>query len=232
VTEDEQSRVGTEAAELRESVASAARRLSDEGLVPGTAGNVSARAGELVAVTPTGAKLGDLEAEQIGVVDLAGEQLAGPLAPTSELGLHLGIHGQRGDGAVVHTHAPLATALSLVLDELPVVHYQMLLLGGSVRVAPYATFGSAELAAGVLAALEGRTAALMANHGAVTVGPDPASATEASLLLEWACGLYLRAAAVGTPRALDESAQQAVVEQAMRLGYGETKSVQENPSDG
>jgi L-fuculose-phosphate aldolase len=209
-------------------VADAARRLSGEDLVPGTAGNVSARAGEVVAVTPTGAKLGDLEPGQIAVVDLDGNQLDGDLAPTSELTLHLGIHAERGDGAVVHTHAPIATALSLVLDELPVVHYQMLLFGGSVRVAPYATFGTPELAEGVLAALEGRTAALMANHGAVTVGSDLSTAVEAALLLEWACELYWRAAALGEPRELDSEAQQAVVDQAMKLRYGATRAAEED----
>lgn len=209
-------------------MADAARRLSGEDLVPGTAGNVSARAGEVVAVTPTGAKLGDLEPGQIAVVDLDGNQLDGDLAPTSELTLHLGIHAERGDGAVVHTHGPIATALSLVLDELPVVHYQMLLFGGSVRVAPYATFGTPELAEGVLAALEGRTAALMANHGAVTVGSDLSTAVEAALLLEWACELYWRAAALGEPRELDSDAQQAVIDQAMKLRYGATRAAEED----
>jgi L-fuculose-phosphate aldolase len=213
--------------ELREAVSAAARRLAEEGLVPGTAGNVSARVGRTVAVTPTGARLGELEPEQIAVVDPEGRQLEGPLAPTSELELHLGIHASRGDGAVVHTHAPLATALSLVVDELPVVHYQMLLFGGSVRVAPYATFGSSELAGGVLAALEGRNAALMANHGAVTVAPGPGAAVEAAVLLEWACGLYWRASAVGEPRTLDAGEQQAVIEQATRLGYGSTRAAGE-----
>jgi L-fuculose-phosphate aldolase len=226
--DDTGTRVDT--GDLRESVAAAARRLADEGLVPGTAGNVSLRAGEVVAVTPTGARLGELDAGQIAVVDTEGLQLEGPLAPTSELELHLGIHARRGDGAVVHTHAPLATALSLVLDELPVVHYQMLLFGGSVRVAPYATFGSSALAEGVLAALEGRNAALMANHGAVTVAPDPAAAVEAAVLLEWACGLYWRAAALREPRVLDAAAQQAVIEQAGRLGYGATRPPDEDES--
>jgi L-fuculose-phosphate aldolase len=228
VTAEEDTLAGASTPDLRESVAAAARRLSREDLVPGTAGNVSARAGEVVAVTPTGAKLGDLEGGQIAVVDLEGNQLDGPLAPTSELTLHLGIHAERGDGAIVHTHAPLATALSLVIDELPVIHYQMLLFGGSVRVAPYATFGTPELAEGVLAALEGRTAALMGNHGAVTVGSDPSAAVEAALLLEWACEIYWRAAALGEPRELDSEAQQAVVEQAMKLGYGTTKASEED----
>ena len=84
------------------------------------------------------------------------------------------------------------------------MHYEMLLLGGTVRVAPYATFGSPELAASVLDALEGRTAALMANHGAVAYGADVAGALRATELLEWACTVYWRAAAVGEPRVLTE----------------------------
>src|SRR5436305_15232401 len=149
----------------REQVAAASRRLAAEGLVVGTAGNVSARAGDRVAITPTGAVLGGLEPDQVSVVDLDGAPLGGDLAPTSELALHLGVYRRFDAGAVVHTHAPLATALSCVLDELPCVHYQMLLLGGTVRVAPYATFGTPELAEAVLDARDGRNEALMANHG-------------------------------------------------------------------
>jgi L-fuculose-phosphate aldolase len=208
---------------IREAVAAASRRLADERLVHGTAGNVSVREGGVVAVTPTGAQLAALAPEQVAVVDLEGRQVEGPLAPTSELGLHLGVHAERGDGALVHTHAPLATALSCVLEEVPVVHYQMLTFGGSVRVAPYATFGSAELAEGVRRALEGRTAALMANHGAVTVAGDADAAVELALLLEWACGLYWRAVQLGAPSLLDAADQQAVIEQAATLGYGDTR---------
>lgn len=207
----------------RERVAAAARRLAADGLVTGTAGNVSARAGELLAVTPTGARLEAVTPEQIAVVGLDGELLDGELAPTSELGLHLGIY-RRGDaGAVVHTHAPFATALACVVDELPVIHYQMLALGGAIRVAPYATFGTPELAELTLAALEDRSAALMANHGAIALGPDLDAAMEQARLLEWACELYWRAAAVGTPRALGESEQRAFLQEVSRRGYGTTR---------
>jgi L-fuculose-phosphate aldolase len=102
----------------------------------------------------------------------------------------------------------------------------MLLLGGEIRVAPYATFGTPELAEGVLAALEGRTAALMANHGAVTYGADMAGALEAALLLEWASGLYLRASTLGEPRALDQGQREAVVRAAVDSGYGTMKEVE------
>ena len=190
----------------------------------GTSGNVSARSGDQVAITPTGAALADLEAEQVTVVDLTGAVVDGELAPTSELELHLGVYERHGTGAVVHTHPPVATALSCVVDEVPCVHYEMLRLGGPVPVAPYETFGTPELAASVLDALEGRTAVLMANHGAVTIGPDPQAAADLTRLLEWACSVYWRAAAIGEPRALDEDARRAVVEAAVARGYGETKA--------
>src|SRR5438270_6917775 len=172
--------------ELREHVAAAARQLAAAGLVLGTAGNVSARDGELVAITPTGAVLGELEADQVTVLDPEGGVVAGELAPTSELALHLGVYERYDARAVVHTHAPMATALSCVLDELPCVHYQMLLLGGPIRVAPYRTFGSPELASVVLDALEGRLAALMANHGAIAFAHEIDAAVGEAMLLEWA----------------------------------------------
>lgn len=207
----------------REQVASAARRLAAAGLVAGTNGNVSVRAGDLVAVSPTGARLAELEAADVSVVDLSGAPRHGALAPTSELGLHLGVYARYEAGAVVHTHAPMATALACVLDEVPLVHYEMLGLGGAVRVAPYATFGTPELARGVVAALDGRTAALMANHGAVTHGPDLAAALRAAELLEWACTVYWRAAQLSTPRTLSDADVRAVVEQVTSTGYGATR---------
>src|ERR687883_545806 len=204
----------------REQVAAACRRLAAEGLVVGTAGNVSVRAGDRVAISATGAVLRDATPDEVTVVDLDGRVVGGELEPTSELDLHLGVYRRYDTGAVVHTHAPVATAVACVLDgELPCVHYQMLLLGGPVRVAPYATFGTPELASSVIEALDGRTAALMANHGAITHGPDLDGAVERSLLLEWACGVYWRAAALGEPRALDEGQRQAGVEGAVRRRY-------------
>ena len=217
------SGAGSDIEGAREAVAAAARRLAGERLVLGTSGNVSLRAGDAVAVSPTGAKLAELEPGQVAVTDLDGNQTDGALAPTSELGLHLGIHAERGDGAVVHTHSPFATALSCVVDELPPVHYEMLRFGGSVRVAPYATFGSEELAAAVHAALDGRTAALMANHGSVVAAASMDAAVELALLLEWACEVYWRASQIGTPRTLGDDELRAVVEQVSTLGYGATR---------
>jgi L-fuculose-phosphate aldolase len=205
---------------VRERVAAAGHRLADAGLVLGTAGNISEREGEQVAITPTGAVLEALTAEQVTVVDLDGHQLDGELAPTSEIELHLGVYRRYQAGAVVHTHSPLATALSCVLDELPVIHYHLLMLGGPIRVAPYRTFGTPELAEVTLDALEERGAALMANHGAIVHGQELDAAVEMSLMLEWACGVYWRAAAIGTPRTLDDSQRTAVVEAVVNRGYG------------
>ncbi|HTU31550.1 MAG TPA: class II aldolase/adducin family protein [Solirubrobacteraceae bacterium] len=214
--------LGPELTAARERVAAASRGLAEAGLVHGTAGNVSERVSDLVAITPTGARLAELTAAQITIVDLDGTVVDGPLAPTSEAGLHLGVYARHHAGAVVHTHAPLATALSCVLDELPCVHYQMLALGGPVPVVPYFTFGSTELAEATVTALEGHLAALMANHGAITHGHDLAAAVENAHLLEWACTVYWRAASIGTPRTLSEAELAAVIETVVRSGYGTT----------
>ncbi len=218
--------MGTVLEPARERVAEAGRKLAAAGLVLGTAGNISEREDDRVAITPTGAVLEHLTAEQVAVVDLGGQHLDGELAPTSELELHLGVYRRYEAGAVVHTHAPMATALSCVLDELPVVHYHVLMLGGPVRVAPYRTFGTPELAEATLDALEERTAALMANHGAITHGPDLTTAVELSLVLEWACDVYWHAATIGAPRSLDAGERQAVIEAALERRYGATQPAQ------
>lgn len=213
---------------LRSEVAGAARRLNEAGLLVGTAGNVSARGGDLVAVTATGVELGACTPHDVTLVDLSGAVVEGSLAPTSELELHLGVYADSpagAVGAVVHTHAPFATALACVLEELPVIHYQQLTLGGGVRVAPYATFGTAALADGVREALDGRSAALMANHGSVAIGADLGKAVDNALLLEWLCQLHHRASALGTPRQLTEAQQHDVIAAALARGYGSKKEI-------
>lgn len=212
----------------RDRVAVACRRLAAAGLLIGTAGNVSLRFEDLVAVTATGAVLADITAEDITVVDLAGTVVSGRYAPTSELGLHLDIYRAYGAGAIVHTHAPKSTAVACVLDELPVLHYQQLLLGGATKVAAFHPFGTAELAHAVQDALQGKQSALMANHGAVTLGATLDKAVENALLLEWACALYLDAVAIGQPRVLSEQQQAAVVEVALRTGYGTRKPLEKD----
>lgn len=210
---------------LRDHVAGAARRLAAEGLLVGTAGNVSVRDGHGIAVTGTGVVLRDCTPEQVSVVSVAGEMVEGTLLPTSELDLHLGVYAATDAAAVVHTHAPYSTAVACVLDELPVLHYQQLLLGGAIRVAPYATFGTPELAAHVREALTDRQAALMANHGSVAIGGSLEKAVENALLLEWLATLHHRASALGRPRVLTDDQQADVVTQALQRNYGTTAEI-------
>jgi len=214
--------------EAREAVARVSRDLAHHGLLIGTAGNVSTwfagPSGDEVAVTGTGVVLGTATADDVTVVDLHGTVLDGTLEPTSELQFHLETARERR-GALVHTHSPIATAVSLVVDEVPCVHYQQLLLGGSIRVAPFAVFGSSELADNVRRALVGKQAAILANHGTVAWGADLAQAAHNALLLEWAAEMYWRAKTIGEPRALTDQQQQAVIEAAIATGYGTTKKV-------
>lgn len=210
----------------RADIAAACHQLAASGLVIGSAGNVSVRTGDHIAITASGARLADIGLEQIVVVDVDGALVGGDLAPTSELQLHLDIYRHHPQtGAVVHTHAPKCTAVACVLDELPVLHYQQLTLGGATKVAPFHPFGTRELADAVSTALAGRSAALMANHGAVTHGPTLDLAVEYTLLLEWACAVYLDARALGTPRILSADQQSAVIDTALRLRYGRPQSL-------
>jgi L-fuculose-phosphate aldolase len=196
-------------AEARVAVVELGRELLARRLVVGTAGNVSVRAGDLLAVSPSGIDYRQLRPEQVGVHALDGTAVDAPLRPTSELALHVMVHGRPGavDGEVVlHTHAPASTALSIVVGEVPLVHYYAAFFGGAVRVAPYATFGTAELADSVRVALRDRTAALLGNHGAVLVAADPRSALDRADYLEYVCEVALRALSSGrTPRLLDDA---------------------------
>lgn len=189
----------------RDSIAQVCQRMVADGLVVGTAGNVSVRVGNQVAVTPTGVPYPTLRAEEVGIHSLAGDPVDAPLAPTSELPLHLAVYAAFSDvRAVVHTHSTAATSLSCLVPQVPAVHYYLALFGGAPKVAPYATYGTDALAAGAVAALEGRTACLLANHGAVAVGATLAEAYERAVYLEWVCEVALRVLSSGViPRLLD-----------------------------
>lgn len=179
----------------RELVATARRTVAD-GLVVGTSGNVSVRVGDAVLVTPSGVPYDRLGPHEMCVVDTAGRRLAGESTPTSELPMHLAVYAATGARAVVHTHAVHATAVSTLVDELPAVHYMAAALGGAVRVAPYATYGSEELAGHALAALRGRSGCLLRNHGTLTHGQTLDQAYDRTAQLEWMCRVWLAAASV------------------------------------
>jgi L-fuculose-phosphate aldolase len=207
----------------RTQLASACHRVAAKGLVTGTAGNLSIRVKDHVVITPTGGVLEDLTPEMMTVVDFDGQIVDGDLNPTSELELHLLVYKRSFAKAVAHAHGLASTAVACTHEELPVIHYGMLMLGGSVRTAPYATFGSPELAENVATALEGKTAALMANHGSVAHGQNIDNACETLEMLEWCCDLYTRCLTLGTPSTLSEEMLTKVIEAAMSRGYGSTQ---------
>ncbi|MHC0431332.1 class II aldolase/adducin family protein [Streptomyces sp. O3] len=173
-----------------------ARRTAAEGLVVGTSGNVSVRAGDVVLVTPSGVPYDRLTPDDAVGVDLDGKRVIGTLTPTSELPLHLAVYRAAPAGAVVHTHAVHATAVSTLVDELPPIHYMTMALGGPVRVAPYALYGTPELAESMLLALRGRTGCLLQNHGTVAYGSTLDQAYERTAHLEWLCRLWLTATSI------------------------------------
>ncbi|MFD7290437.1 class II aldolase/adducin family protein [Streptomyces sp. NPDC059863] len=204
----------------RELVATA-RRTAGEGLVVGTSGNVSVRIGELILVTPSGVPYDQLTAEDTVGVDLGGRQVLGEFTPTSELPLHLAVYRNTSATALVHTHAVHATAVSTLVPELPLIHYMAAALGGAVRVAPYALYGSDDLAAHMLHALRDRNACLLQNHGTVAYGDSLAQAYDRTAQLEWMCRLWLTASSLPgrTPTLLTE-AQLDEVGQRLK-GYGQ-----------
>ncbi|MFF3638450.1 class II aldolase/adducin family protein [Streptomyces sp. NPDC002250] len=200
-----------------------ARRTVADGLVVGTSGNVSARVGDVVLVTPSGVPYDRLTPADITGVDLDGRQVLGTLVPTSELPMHLAVYRSTDAHAVVHTHAVHATAVSTLVTELPPIHYMTASLGGPVRVAPYAAYGTDELAGNMLAALTGRSGCLLRNHGTVTHGATLDQAYDRTAQLEWMCRLWLTASSVPglTPALLTEA---HIAEAGARLkGYGQRR---------
>jgi L-fuculose-phosphate aldolase len=200
---------------LREQLCEYGRRAVELGLVIGTSGNLSVREGDLVAVTPSGVALDRLTPEMCPVVDVEGYLVEGDLQPSSETPMHLAVYAATDARAIVHTHSVFGTIVATTMTELPPVHYNALLLGGVVKVAEYATYGTPELAANVRAAMEGKKAALMANHGGVTVGATLEEAFEATRLLEWLCEVYVRGLSVGKPAILTNEQLNAVIERAL-----------------
>ncbi|MFZ4292132.1 class II aldolase/adducin family protein [Streptomyces cellulosae] len=198
-----------------------ARRTVADGLVVGTSGNVSVRVRNTVLVTPSGVPYDRLTPADVTGVDLTGRQVLGTLVPTSELPLHLAVHRTTDARAVVHTHAVHATAVSTLVDELPAIHYMTAALGGPVRVARYATYGTPELAENTLRALDGRTGCLMRNHGTLTYGAGLAQAYDRTAQLEWMCRVWLTASSVpGLTPTLLSPEQLAEAGERLR-GYGQ-----------
>jgi len=207
----------------RAQLVSYSARLLADGLAVGSAGNMSVRAGDIVAITPSGISYDDLRPEDVCLVALDGTEVAGPETPSSETPMHLAIYAATGAAAVVHTHSSEVVALSAARSELPAIHYAITGLGGPVRVAPYVRFGSAGLAAAAVAALDGRRAVILRNHGAVTYGRDLAQAYDRALLLEWLARTYRLALSYGEPAILSAAELDEVTAETRRRRYGERR---------
>ncbi|MET8945495.1 class II aldolase/adducin family protein [Streptomyces sp. NPDC004542] len=203
-----------------EALVATARRTVADGLVVGTSGNVSVRVGDTVLVTPSGVPYDRLTPHDVTGVDLTGRQVLGTLVPTSELPMHLAVYRTTDAAAVVHTHAVHATAVSTLVAELPAVHYMSAALGGPVRVARYATYGTEELAENMLRALADRSGCLLQNHGTITHGATLDQAYDRTAQLEWMCRLWLTASSVpGLTPSLLTPRQLAAAGEKLR-GYG------------
>lgn len=206
--------------DTRRAVARAACRLESLGLTHGTSGNVSARVSGGFLITPTGVPADAIAPEAVVLCDEAGTPAPGEHAPSSEWRIHRDIYAARREaGAVVHTHSPYATAVACLRRPLPAVHYMVAAAGGTdIRCAEYATFGTAELSAHALAALEGRQACLLANHGVVALGPGLDAAVRIALEVERVAQVYWLALAAGTPSVLGEEEMTRVLERFRTYG--------------
>ena len=208
--------------EERHAVAVTCRQLLASGLVRGTSGNVSIRhpGTGAIAISPTGVPYPELAADGVPAVDPDGLRLAGELRPTSELALHLAVYRARPDvAAIVHTHSMFATVYAVLGEPIPPVHYQLARAGGVVPIAPYARYGTEELAAGCVRALADGPATLLAHHGVIAVGGDVAEALAVAEAIEFVAELAWRCRLAGADRVLDAE-QLAAAAEAFR-GYGQ-----------
>jgi L-fuculose-phosphate aldolase len=205
---------------LREAVIAACRELVQRGLAFGTSGNVSVRRDERrFFISPTGMAYDALEPDDIPLMDAHGRWF-GRRRPSSEWRFHRDIFSSRDEvAAIVHTHSPKATSLACAGRGIPAFHYMVAVAGGpDIRCAPYYTFGTQELSDAAVAALEGRKACLLANHGVIAVGADLPAALALAGEVENLAAQYCTALAVGDVRILHEIEMCRVVEKFSTYG--------------
>jgi L-fuculose-phosphate aldolase len=207
--------------QLRHDIVARCRELEASGLNRGSSGNVSARAGKSMLITPSAVPAGDLNPGLIARMLLDGGGVwEGPMKPSSEWRFHLDLMRARPDvGAIVHTHAPYSTILAIARRPIPAIHYMIAAFGGpDIRCAGYATYGTAELSAHVVAAMEGRNGCLMANHGMLVAGPNLTRTTWLAHELEALAHQYYHALLIGGGHVLSDA---QVAETAVSFaGYG------------
>lgn len=201
--------------DIREKLITAARSMAALGINQGASGNLSVRTEAGMLITPSAIPYDQMTPDQVALMPFDAEygSFVGPKRPSSEWRFHMDIMTSRPEvGAVVHTHAPYATAMAMARREIPACHYMIARFGGApIRVAGYALFGTAELSDQVLLALRGRTACLMANHGFIATGADLDHAMQAAVELEALARQYLLSLTIGGPVLLSEREVQAAV---------------------
>jgi L-fuculose-phosphate aldolase len=213
---------------LRQELVAVARRLSASGLNHGTAGNLSARWGAGLLITPSSLPSERMEPHDLLAIDFNGQPLAGSAvperrrSPSSEWRLHADLLRSRPDvAAVVHCHSIHATALACHGRGIPPFHYMVVQAGGpDIRCAGYATFGSQALSDLALAALEGRQACLLAHHGQVTVGASLDQALALAVEVETLAHMYVHALQLGEPPLLSLAEMERVAGQMQLRQYG------------
>src|SRR6266581_4038563 len=194
---------------LRETIIAKCRWMNATGLNQGTSGNISARHGDTMLISPSATPYDSLTPDMIAAMPIDDEygSWKGPLKPSTEWRFHLDIMKARPDvGGIVHTHATYSTVLAIAHKEIPACHYMMAAFGGmNVRVADYARFGTKELSDHALKALEDRTACLLANHGMIATGASLDKAMWLAVELETIARQYYLSLAIGGPVLLSEA---------------------------
>ncbi len=197
------------------------RRLIADRLTTGTGGNLSIydRDRELIAITPSGKPYEQLIPDEISIINPAGIHLDGQ-PPSSEWPLHTAVYHQRPEiNAIVHTHSRFATTFAVLRQPIPACHYLIAVSGvDQVRVAPYVTFGTDELARETVASLGQDNCILLANHGLLALGNDLPQAYNIALYIEELAELCYRARAIGTPELLNDEEMAAARERFMSYG--------------
>ena len=195
-----------EHAEEREAIVEYGLELLAQGLSKGTGGNVSLRSGDSVAINPSGIAYDKIEAEDVPVVDVDGDQLVGDFEPSSETPMHTQIYRNRDDvGGIVHAHAPYATAFAMTGDAIPPSNYLVAYLGDEIPVAGWAQPGSEELGQKVVDTLgETNSSCLLQNHGLVAVGTDLEDAFNNAVITELCAQTHYMAEGLGDPIVLSE----------------------------
>jgi L-fuculose-phosphate aldolase len=168
-------------------VLATAKEMAAKGLVEGTAGNISARQADgNICITPSSIDYREMELADLVVVDMESKVVAGERSPSSELLLHLAVYNAFEDvGSVIHSHPVYATMFAVAHQPIPsCIDEFTIYVGGDVRVTEYAMSGRPDVGTNAVAALQGRGAALLANHGMVAVAQSPAKALHITALVE------------------------------------------------